>query len=129
MSTTLPCPTCPWRRSSTVGGFDIPAFDIDLMRGLHSTVGRGDDFRRIMACHYSPCGDETPCIGYVAVEGWSNLAVRMMAMRGAVDIGAVLDACADLDLWPSFNEMLTAYEMALVEQPIHVGPVDTPEKR
>jgi hypothetical protein len=111
MSTT-PCVTCPWRKTSTVGGADIPRFDIDLMRGLSNTVGPDDAFRPMMACHYSACGDETPCVGYVAIEGWRNLAVRVRAMRGDLDIGAIIDACEDLDLWPSFGEMLRAYEAA-----------------
>ena len=110
--TLIPCPTCPWRKSSTVGGADIPNFDLDLMRGLSNTVGRGDGFRPIMACHYSACGAETPCIGYVAREGWSNLGVRIMAMRGDVDIAGIVEACEPLDLWGSFHEMLDAYEEA-----------------
>lgn len=115
--TNVPCVTCPWRRSSTVGGADIPRFDIDMMRGLRNTVGDGDDFRPIMACHYSACGAETPCVGYVAQEGWSNLAVRLMALDGRIDIAAVLEACVELDLWPSFAEMLATYEAANAPQP------------
>lgn len=107
-----PCATCPWRKSSTVGGADIPNFDIDLMRRLSNTVGEGDAFRPVIACHYSACGEETPCLGYVAVEGWSNLAVRVRSIRGQLDIGAVMDASAGIDLWPSFGEMLRAYEDA-----------------
>lgn len=107
-----PCATCPWRKSSTAGGFDIPGFDIDLMRGLRSTVGPGDAFRTIMACHGSACGAETPCAGYVAVEGYSNLAVRVAAIEGRIDLPAVWAACDPLDLWGSFDEMLAAYEAA-----------------
>lgn len=110
--TTTPCPTCPWRRTSTIGGADIPNFDIGLMRGLSNTVGRGDDFRPVMACHGSACGKETPCVGYLAVEGWSNLNVRIMAMSGRVDLSSIMDDCAELDLWASFREMLDAYEDA-----------------
>jgi hypothetical protein len=109
---TIPCPTCPWRVSSTVGGADIPRFDIELMRRLRNTVGEGDAFRRVMACHYSPCGDETACVGYVAQEGWRNLTVRMLAAEGKLDIGAIIDACESLDLWPDFATMLAAYEEA-----------------
>lgn len=108
----IPCSTCPWRKASTVGGTDIPNFDIDLMRGLSSCVGRGDDFRKVMACHGSACGAETPCVGYLAQEGWSNLNVRMMAVDGRIDLLAIADACDGLDLWPSFDEMLAAYEEA-----------------
>lgn len=108
----IPCPTCPWRKSSTVGGADIPGFSIKMMRDLAKTVGPGDNFRTVMACHGSACGGETPCAGYVAVEGWSNLTLRMMAMEGRIDIAGVVDACADLELWGSFHEMLAAYEEA-----------------
>lgn len=109
---TTPCPTCPWRKSSTVGGFDIPRFDIDLMRGLSNTVGEGDAFRPIMACHYSTCEHEETCIGYAAVEGWSNLVVRMMVIEGKLDLHAITDACADIEMWDSFGEMLAEYEAA-----------------
>lgn len=110
--TDVPCPTCPWRKSSTVGGFDIPGFDLDKMRGLLACVGDRDEFRTIMACHYSPCGEETACVGYLAQEGWSNLAVRVAAINGRYDMRAIWDACDELDLWPSFVEMLAAYEEA-----------------
>lgn len=83
-----------------------------MMRGLRSTVGPGDDFRTIMACHYSACGAETPCIGYVAVEGYSNLNVRILGMNGRLPLATIWERCKDLDLWPSFEEMLAAYEEA-----------------
>lgn len=107
---TFPCRTCPWRRSSTVGGADIPGFNIEMMRGLASTVGEGDAIRPIMACHYSPCGGEEPCVGYLARHGWSNLAVRLMVMRERIDMAAIEAACAGFDLWPDFAAMLQAYE-------------------
>lgn len=110
-----PCATCPWRKTSTVGGADIPGFNLDLMRGLRCTVGDGDDFRQVMACHYSPeppGGHMRPCAGYVARHGYSNLYVRMMAMAGEIDLPAIVEACDALDLWPSFPEMLAAYEVA-----------------
>lgn len=110
-----PCATCPWRKSSTVGGADIPNFDIELMRGLSNTAGRGDAFRPVMACHYSPCGGESACVGYVAVEGYRNLNVRMLAIEGELDLGGIIDACAELELWSSFGEMLAAYEEANAE--------------
>ncbi len=111
MSCTNPCPTCPWRRTSTVGGADIPGFDLAKMQNLACTVGEGDAFRVVMACHYSPEGDEYPCIGYVAVEGWSNLAVRLGVIQGRIPEGA-LDAADRHDMWPSFAAMLAAYEAA-----------------
>lgn len=110
MSTLEPCKTCPWRKSSTVGGSDIPGFSLDLMRGLQNTVGEGDAFRPIMACHYSPCGEERACVGYLAQKGYSNLAVRIGAMQGRYDLPGIQDACRGLDLWPDFHAMLDAYE-------------------
>jgi hypothetical protein len=112
MADTTPCPTCPWRRSSTVGGTDIPNFDIDLMRGLRNTVGEGDAFRTIMACHYSECGGEKPCIGYLAQEGYSNLSVRLMAIHDEIDLRQIWKNCKSLALWPDFETMLAAYEEA-----------------
>ncbi len=82
------------------------------MRSLRDTVGDEDGFRRIMACHYSTCGAEIPCIGYVAQEGIRNLVIRIMAAKGELDLPAIWAACEGLDLWPSFGEMLAAYEAA-----------------
>ena len=67
---------------------------------------------RHVACHYSEEGEEEPCIGYVAQEGWSNLSIRMMVIRGDLDMAAIMDACADLELWPDFDTMLEDYEEA-----------------
>jgi hypothetical protein len=108
----IPCATCPWRKSSTAGGVDIPGFSIEMMRGLSNTVGDGDDFRPVMACHGSACGAEEPCVGYLAVEGWSNITVRLMVMNNRIDLLAIEQAVSDLDLWSSFREMLEAYEEA-----------------
>lgn len=110
--TSAPCRTCPWRKTSTVGGFDIPGFDIEKMRGLRKTVGDGDDFRTVMACHYSPEGEEKPCIGYVHVEGYSNIFVRLLDSWGRIDLAAIDEACRGIEMWPSFGEMLAAYEAA-----------------
>lgn len=47
----LPCATCPWRvdkDSST-----IPRYSHEKACALTGTVGHGDDFRKIMACHHS----------------------------------------------------------------------------
>lgn len=107
---TTPCPSCPWRRSNPPGGSNIPGFSLDLMRGLSCTVGPGDDFRQVMACHGSPEHRMVPCAGYVARHGYANLNVRMMAAVGQVDLVAIVDACEGLDLWPSFDVMLAAYE-------------------
>ncbi len=104
-----PCKTCPWRVDSEGGGA-IPGFDIEKARDLAVTVGEGDDFRTIMACHRSREGGDYVCVGYVAVEGYSNLAVRMAAISGRIPLREVVEACEDLDLHPSFDSMLAALE-------------------
>lgn len=81
-----------------------------MMRGLRNTVGNGDAFRPIMACHYSPTGRESACKGYVAREGVSNINVRLLAAKRVIPLREIQDACADIDLWPTFHQMLAAYE-------------------
>jgi hypothetical protein len=66
----------------------------------------------MMACHGSQEGAEGVCRGYAYVEGWSNLAFRLVAMRGEIDLDQLDRACEGLDLWGSFSEMLAAYEEA-----------------
>lgn len=112
-SSTEPCGSCPWRKDNPAGGERIPRFDLDLMRGLRRTCGKEDGFRTVMACHHSPVGEERACIGYVAVEGWRNINVRILAIQGQLDMPAIEAAAADLDLWESFEDMLAAYEQAL----------------
>lgn len=105
-----PCSTCPWRKSSTIGGADIPGFSIEMMRGLRRTVGAEDGFRSVMACHGSKEGKEIACRGYLFIEGWKNINVRLMASRGEIDPREIEVACADIEMWGSFEEMLAAYE-------------------
>ncbi len=108
-SPLAPCPCCPWRVDHA-GGSSIPSFSIDKARNLACTVGGSDAFRPIMACHLSPEGDEIPCRGYVAAVGWSNLAVRMAAIEGRIDIYGIIDAAEDIELHPTFDDMLDALE-------------------
>lgn len=109
-----PCKTCPWRRSSKVGGEDIPRFDISLMRGLASTVPpRGSDedgFYQIMACHGSSERNRKSCIGYVAAVGYSNIHVRLLASRGELDLPAIDAETKNIELYKDFYTMLDDYE-------------------
>lgn len=79
---TTVCPTCPWRIGATAEA--IPNFSVEKARNLRCTVGEGDDFRTIMACHMSTPEHERHCGGYVAVEGYTNLAVRIGLMEGRI---------------------------------------------
>ena len=110
-----PCPTCPWRKDSAKGGVEIPGFSMELMHRLANTVperGSRQVFpRTIMACHQSKTGAEYACAGYIAQEGDTNLTVRLMGQE-AIDVEAVQAACGDIELYPSFYDMLDAYEAA-----------------
>jgi hypothetical protein len=106
-----PCATCPWRVASDPA--DIPGFSIQMARDLRSTVGEGDGFRQVMACHYSGLGAEAPmmpCRGYLARHGWSNINVRIMVSRHGLDLRAIEAACAGMELYADFDAMLYALE-------------------
>lgn len=109
-----PCLTCPWRKTSTVGGADIVGFDLEMMRGLSKTVpSRGSDrdgFFQIMACHHSKEGEEFACAGYIARHGEQNLNVRLMAATKQIDLPSLVEACSSIDLYDNFFEMLDEYE-------------------
>jgi hypothetical protein len=116
MCAEKPCPTCPWLKSSKVGGEDIKNFDIELMRELKKTVppeGTEDDgFYTIMACHHSKEEKKYACAGYIATHGFQNLNVRILAAQGEIDVHAVISNCEGLELYDNFHTMLEDYEDA-----------------
>ncbi len=62
--------------------------------GLLNTVGAGDAFRPIMACHGSTEENMRACNGYLARAGWSNLNVRLLLAHGKIaNPTEVLRAC------------------------------------
>ena len=88
----LPCGTCPWRIERDAS--TIPRYNHQKAVGLLATVGEGDDFRKIMACHNSTDDNMIACKGYLAREGWSNLYVRMLLAKGDIPHpDAVLYSC------------------------------------
>ena len=102
-----PCPSCPWRTDQ--GASAIPNYDQAKAENLLNTVGDGDAFRPIMACHHSQDGREIACKGYLARAGWSNLNVRVGVMSGLIDNPtAVIDACiaAKIVLEPNYPAVL-----------------------
>lgn len=111
-----PCPTCPWRKSSTVGGADISGFDLQKMRNLKSTVppegADQDGFYSVMACHHSKEGKDYACAGYIAQHGLQNINVRLLAANNSIDLIKVTENCKDMDLYNNFYEMLADYESA-----------------
>lgn len=109
-----PCKTCPWRKSSKVGGEPIPNFDMELMRGLANTVpprGSEDDgFFSVMACHSFKVEDRVPCKGYIASVGDMNINVRIMASMKQIDFAEIIKEADGIDLYEDFYTMLDDYE-------------------
>ena len=58
------CITCPWKVGADPNA--IPGYSLTKHRALTSTIAEPGDIRmggalRMMACHYSPEGNEKPC--------------------------------------------------------------------
>ena len=88
----LPCRTCPWRVDQDAT--TIPGYDHEKAENLINTVGEGDAFRPIMACHNSTDRNMLACKGYLAREGWGNLNVRLLLARGQIENPSqVAEAC------------------------------------
>lgn len=95
---TAQCAKCPWRVD--VDARDIPnGYDIERHRALVSTVAKGPiDFAaaiaggpiQTMACHESPVGDETPCVGWLVNQlGPGNNIPLRLHVRHCENIGAI----------------------------------------
>lgn len=114
MCADKPCPTCPWRKSSAVGGGDIQGFEIEKMRNLTNTVppkgSNQDGFYTVMACHHSEPGKEYACAGYLARHGEQNIEVRLLNAMGEINLQKVMDNCEGIELYDTFHEMLEDYE-------------------
>ncbi len=107
----LPCSTCPWRtdQDATV----IPYYVHEKACNLLSTVGDGNAFRPIMACHGSTDTEMIACKGYLAREGWNNLNVRVMLIEDRIENPSkVADACDEygVELEPDYPAVLAKLE-------------------
>jgi hypothetical protein len=88
----LPCSTCPWRMD--IDATMISRYNHQKALDLINTVGKGDDFRPIMACHNSTDSHMRACKGYLAQEGWSNLNVRLLlCTKQIANPSQVKEAC------------------------------------
>jgi len=88
---TKQCKTCPFKKGNDP--FDIPNYDEELHEGLKSTIATDlsfGDSLKIMACHYSKIGNETPCVGWLVNQlGAGNnigLRLKMMSCENADEI-------------------------------------------
>jgi len=98
----------------------IPRYNHEKACSLRDTVGEGDDFRPIMACHNSTEGDMIACKGYLAREGWSNLNVRLLLIKGNIpNPGKVAEACeqAGIRLHKNYAAVLRKLSKGLKQAP------------
>lgn len=103
----LPCATCPWRIEKDAS--TIPRYVHEKACNLTSTVGPGDGFYAVMACHHSHEDNNQVCNGYLAREGWRNINVRLMLSRGEIaSPDLILSECQrqGIRLHRTFNAML-----------------------
>jgi Family of unknown function (DUF6283) len=113
----LPCKTCPWRVDADISA--IPGFNSQKAVGSLRTasLGQGDAFRSIMACHHSKENNDYACKGYLAREGWSNLNVRILLANGKMlNPSAALHACETQGVqlepdYPAVLDKLTAADV------------------
>ena len=85
---TKQCDHCPWRKDACVE--DIPGYVPELHPQLETTIAKPMDWSklaqasstlRLMACHESPVGEETSCIGWLVnqIGTGNNLMLRLAA--------------------------------------------------
>lgn len=90
------CKSCPWR-VDCVPDADIPGgYSRKMHRDLKRTIADGSCSLRpgemhVMACHYSPVGDEHACAGWLhnQLGSGNNIGVRMAVMVGQMPVPEV----------------------------------------
>lgn len=103
-----PCVECPFRRDVKPGQFGSDRYD--ALRGtcrdeqnVQARLGTP-----IFACHKSPEGGEFACAGWLAVEGHSNIGIRVHVVFGTLPAEALKPADGWPDLYSSYEEMADA---------------------
>lgn len=91
MEKIVQCRSCPWRVDCDPLT-DIPnGYSVELHEGLRDTIARPGCVnamlagqQRIMACHYSPVGEERPCAGWMhhQLGAGNNLWLRLEVIAG-----------------------------------------------
>ena len=95
---TKQCAKCPWRVD--VDPNDIPdGYCPTKHRRLESTIARQGDLNlygpvKMMGCHESELGAETPCVGWMANQlgAGNNIGLRLWAMK---NLKARLELCGE----------------------------------
>lgn len=93
-----PCGGCPWRKDNT-GKFPAEAFK-------HSANTAYDGSTSTFSCHESGAEKPTDCAGFLLRNAENNIAVRIKAMSGLLDMSQVSDGGHDLH--ESYRSMAVA---------------------
>lgn len=96
---TTTCDECPWRRDVAVGRF--PPERYKALENTCKQIFGGP----IFACHKTHEGNERACAGFLLVEGWENISVRLAASAKRFDMSEITAAAP---LYGSFAEMAVA---------------------
>jgi hypothetical protein len=93
-----PCAECPWRREN-VGTFPAEAFRLSARTCYDGAL-------TTFACHMSGTERPAECAGFLLRNADHNVAVRMYAARGKIDLDQVSEG--DAILFASYREMAVA---------------------
>ena len=94
-----PCEECPWRKDAPVGAFPAEAY-------RHSARTAFDSAKEKFSCHMSGTDKPQACAGFLLSNSANNLAVRLAAARGQIDLSKV--SARDHQLYRSYREMAIA---------------------
>lgn len=104
-----PCGRCPWRRDVPPGEFSLERF-LALWKTSHQppVYDRPEEVEQqpMFACHKTPEGQERACAGWLAVAGWSNIAVRIAVLFCTLPREALQPGRDWPELFESFEEMV-----------------------
>ena len=99
-----PCAECPFRRDTPPGMF--PACRYDALRATAGAPGREAPLGAPMfACHKSAEGGEEACAGWLAVEGYGHLGVRLAVALERLPVSALSPGAGRPELFGSYGEM------------------------
>jgi hypothetical protein len=92
---TKQCDHCPWRKDACVD--DIPGYSPELHSKLEKTIAQPMNWSnpyskqlKIMACHESPVGNDTPCIGWLVNQlGPGNNILLRLAMLSCPELDEI----------------------------------------
>lgn len=106
-----PCGECPWRRDAEPGKF--PAERYAALRRTsrrpdehgHTDAQLGDP---LFACHMTQEGSDRACAGWLAVEGWGHVMIRLAAATGRLPSCALAPQPGWPPLYGSYAELAAA---------------------